>query len=42
MWRDYDYWLNSGFIIEWFNGYKKRRPQKREELLPIAWYLSRY
>ena len=32
-------------MIEWFEGYQKQKAQKastKEELLPIAWYPSRY
>ena len=32
-------------IIEWYNGYQKRKARKakiKEELMPIAWYPSRW
>ena len=43
-WGDDDYWYDVGEMIEWYEGYKKRKSQKakiKEELLPIAWHPSR-
>ena len=45
---DSDHWDdddNEDKFFEWYDGYKKRKAQKawiKEELLPIAWYPSRY
>ena len=39
---DYD---DDDEIIEWYNGYQKRKARKakiKEELMPIAWYPSRW
>ena len=39
VWYDDDYWYHDYEIIEWYNGYQKRKAQKAkmiEELLPIA------
>ena len=40
-WYDDDYVYNDSEMIEWYEGYKKRKAPKtkiKEELLPIAWY----
>ena len=45
LWHDYDYLYNDEKLIEWYDGYKKRKAQKasiKEELMPIAWHPSRY
>ena len=45
---DGDHWDNDNDedkFFEWCDGYKKRKAEKakiREELLPIAWHLSRH
>ena len=39
VWSDNDYWYHDDEIIEWCEGYKKRKAQKakiKEELMPIA------
>ena len=39
-WHDDDYWYDDE-MIEWYEGYKKRKAQKakvKEGLLPIAWH----
>ena len=39
VWFDDGHWYHDDDIIEWYNGYKKRKAQKakiKEELLPIA------
>ena len=46
MWYD-DYYDNDneGEFFKWYDGYRARKAQKaslKEELLPIAWYPSRY
>ena len=36
---------NDDDLIKWYEGYKKRKAQKasiKEELIPIAWHLSRW
>ena len=41
-WKDDDYWNDDG--IKWYDMYKQRKAQKasiKEELMPIAWHLSR-
>ena len=43
-WYDDDYAYNDNEMIEWYEGYKKRKAQKakiKEELMPIAWYPNR-
>ena len=45
IWHDNDEYCNDDKLIEWYNGYKKRRAQKasiKEELLPIAWHPSKW
>ena len=53
MWHDGYYYDDGGHwddddedkFFEWYDGYKKRKAQKastKEELLPIAWHISRY
>ena len=44
VWSDNDYWYHDNEIIEWYEGYKKRKTQKakiKEELMPIAWHPDR-
>ena len=44
VWYDDNYCYHDDELIEWYEGYKKRKAQKakiKEELLPIAWYTSR-
>ena len=41
LWHDDDYWCDDDKLIEWYEGYQKRKVQKakvKEELLPIAWH----
>ena len=41
IWHDND----DRRLIKWYEGYKKRKAQKasiKKELMPIAWYPSRY
>ena len=43
--RDDDDDLYDNRLIEWYEGYKKRKAQKtliKEELVPIAWHPSRW
>ena len=46
LWHDDDeYCDDDDELIEWYEGYQKRRIQKaqiQKELLPIAWHPSRY
>ena len=45
LWHDDDDYCNNDKLIEWHDGYKKRKAQKaqiKEQLMPIAWHLSRY
>ena len=45
IWHDDDCYCNDDEIIRWYDSYKKRKAQKakiKEELLPIAWYSSRW
>ena len=45
LWHDYDDYCGDDEVIEWYDGYKKRRTQKAQiekELLPIAWHPSKY
>ena len=45
IWHDDDEYCDDHELIEWYNGYKKRKAQKakiKEEFLPIAWNPSRY
>ena len=45
IWHDNDDYCNDDEIIEWYQGYQKRKTQKakiKEELLPIAWHPSRW
>ena len=44
IWHYNNGYCNDGKLIEWYNGYKKRKTQKasREEPVPIAWHLSRW
>ena len=40
IWYNDTYYCNEDKLIEWYEGYKKRKAQKasiKEELLPIAW-----
>ena len=44
-WHDDDDFYDYDDIIEWYNGYLKRKAQKakiKEELMPIVWPLSRW
>ena len=44
-WYDDDYVYNDNEMIEWYEGYKKRRAQKakiKEEFIPITWHPSRW
>ena len=41
VWCRDDYWYHDDEMIEWYEGYKKRKTQKvkiKEELLPVAWH----
>ena len=43
VWHDHNY--NDDEIIEWYDGYQKRKAQKakiKDELMPIAWHSSRW
>ena len=43
-WYDDDYWYNDDQIIEWYNGYQRRKAQKvkiKKELMPTAWHHDR-
>ena len=43
-WHDDDDYCNDDELIEWYNGYQKRKAQKaqiKEELMLIAWHPSR-
>ena len=45
IWHDDDEYCNDDEIIEWYDGYQKRKAQKasiKEELLPITWHPSRW
>ena len=45
LWHDYDYLYNDDKLIEWYDGYKKRKAQKasvKEELISITWHPSKY
>ena len=45
LWDDDDDYCNDDKHIEWYHGYKKFKAQKVkiiDELMPIAWYPSRY
>ena len=45
IWHNDDYYCNDNIIVEWHEGYKKRKAQKaqiKEELMPIAWHSSRW
>ena len=44
-WHDNNDYCNDDELIKWYDGYQKCKAQKaniEEELLPIAWYSSRY
>ena len=44
VWYDDDYVYNDNEMINWYDGYKRRKVQKakiKEELIPIAWHPSR-
>ena len=44
IWHDNDDWHDDDELIEWYDGYKKRKAQKakiKEELLPIVWHPDR-
>ena len=43
--HDNDEYCNNNKLIQWYDGYKKRRAQKasiKEKLLPITWHQSRW
>ena len=45
LWHDDLDYCNDDRLIEWYDGYKKRKVQKasiKDKLMPIAWYPSRY
>ena len=45
IWHDNDDYCNDDELIEWYQGYQKRKAQKakiKKELLPIAWHPSRW
>ena len=45
LWHDYDDYCNDDKLIEWYEGHKKRKAKKakiKAELMPIAWYPSRW
>ena len=45
VWYDDDYVYNDNEMINWYDGYKRRKVQKakiKEELIPIAWHPSRW
>ena len=45
LWGDDDEYCNNDELIEWYDGYDKRKAQKakiKEELIPIAWHPSRW
>ena len=45
IWYDYDNYCNDDEVIEWYDGYKKRKAQKEEikkELMSIAWHPLRW
>ena len=44
IWDDDDDYCDYDELIEWFEGYQKRKAQKaqiKEELMPIAWHPDR-
>ena len=44
LWHDDNYLHDDDKFIKWYEGYQKRKAQKakiKEQLLPIAWHLSR-
>ena len=44
VWYHDDCWCHDDEMIEWYNGYKKRKVQKaqiKKELMPIAWHPDR-
>ena len=41
IWHDDVCYCNDDEVIEWYDGYKRRKAQKasiKEELMPIAWH----
>ena len=45
LWCNNDDWYDDDEIIEWYEGYQKRKAQKakiEKGLMPIAWYPSRW
>ena len=45
IWYDDDVYCNDDGLIEWYEGYKKRKAQKtliKKGLMPIAWHQSRW
>ena len=44
IWHDNDNYCNDDELIEWYDGYKKRKAQKvsiKKNLMPIAWHPNR-
>ena len=45
IWYDDDYWYHDDELMEWYEGYKKRKAQKakiKDELMPVAWHPSKW
>ena len=45
IWYDDDYFYNHHEVIQWYDGYEKRKAQKaqiKKEPLPITWHPSRW
>ena len=45
LWHDDGDYCSDAELVEWYEGYKKRKSQKtqiKEELMPIAWHPSRW
>ena len=45
LWHDYGDYYDDSELIKWYDGYQKRKAQKveiKKELMPIAWYPSRW
>ena len=45
IWHDDHEYCNNDELIEWYDGYKKRKAHKakiKKELIPIAWHPSRW
>ena len=44
-WDEDDYYCDDDKIVKWYEGHQKRKAQKakiKDELMPIAWYPSRW